>query len=1679
MFPMDVFVREKNIALRAINAEKDLYKYVDIYKNCENSVYNVYFNIYKEYRKGKEQGEEEEEEEEGDISFFDSYKKGCHKNQRMMEKKVKEIIERKEVNEKSDDKSVKKSIDVLIYPCIHEINKNEKYFTSSCCSGRIVIFAEMGKRDEQPVNDVINFGTCKKLDTFEGTKNRSKENCTEGEEFLSYFKKKHTLSKNEEKEKYFSDQEKDTIFKSKRRSRYISPLNCAEKKLHKKKKKYILVLYSSHSHQNLEYYKHLLKNIWTLKGCYSTEIDLLPNKKNDLSLPNGHLGLKNEEKYKHFEKKNDHLCSFSDNENVKKFLTSKVKRRNLYIKYEPFIIHVKCVDLVSALKLLKIAQHAGLKQSGILNFKKFVTVAVRGSMRLEHFLGNNLMEKKKTVRLLDICNDKMSKNILQLAHFYHCYKEFFQKNDACFHFSCEICCDNSQLCGLKEEEKKIKKLNDKRNCAFPIGENSNRGGQWNRYELEAKRGNMKNGEINLSRYNVDLSEEGHILGKFVDSDDRLMEWKILPNKCDVQKFFVWGHDMFMQKSKIYLFGGFSKGVRNSKLRIFDTVSKELLVYDTELPRMAFHVFLRLDDNYAVIFGGRENPQNCTNQTWVYNIKKNSWTLAKIREISGGPKKGECNNGLAMGCYQSSEAPCCRYRHACAFVKRYKKEKKRNSDGNGSRSASGVYVFYVCGGVDVSGVALGDMWEGKLTVKEEENGECFVRWKKKSSLGERQEGELFVKNHSLVCNQRRNVIYIVGGYYCKGKDVSDEDGDEGGDEGGDKGGDRGGNRGGDKGGDRGGNRGGDRGGNRGGNSGGDDENPVASNEMAKHIGKMTFLYTYDIKKNKFTLTKCIGDDKFGYPLRRFSHCCCLLDCNMFLLIGGLNIHRTLNDIWLFRMKECKWHYMGKFPFQSTYVRSKVVSEKYHAYVIGGGCTVFTFGSFFDLPVYANCEKILNITARRTCDNSFSERRVSIGKVTISATGTVGNGTCLVKDRTRMVGVEKHLTPLVKKENNRSEESFMEEEQPTNCYFHFGKVREEERNEGIPDGNFTKKLYVVVRDRKFVKAVKTRLEEINNFDNTRKIYLSEGCEENLKVNGFFIPIKRKIELLKNYEHVNKFFFEKVYSCGNGDIYYVETNFKKEGRGNNKKKKLRKLFECFLNEKVSNYITNSERELILKAHTKYEIIGDILIFHYMHLKPIVELYRSLCRLTKKKGYVKLHVQEERKKKLKYNETTSLQDKRYCSNIVKEIERFWTDIKNIFNKCIEEEENKEKTVHLKVNNTFGKFIRLVKKRISLSKTVRWLSCGRRRKVKVNMGYIDSSAEEIPFNHRSSPLEKQVKGNLARGGKKIKSVAIYEKVKGKMRKNKIHLVSGKSLKTVHMENNVMYCLDLGKCMFSLGNGTEKERMKNMYLCEEKNRNIKENVVDLFCGVGYFTLPLLKFIGDKKINNYYACDINDISLKLFKKSLKLNSIKKKNLYIVKQDSFLMSEDVNIVRRCHRVLLGLLPESKGAWRNAFHLIDCTIGGILHIHGVGKHFFNDNFVCFLRTYDYLEEHANGYFSTFTSNLNLPQSGKNGKHVSAKYCSLMQEASTKCQKVDTLPKGKKNDKKGKHLIYLGNNVPPNLHFAQYVLHEIFKIALEDCVLNKINWEVSISNVERVKSYAPHVYHYVVDIRCIPILR
>jgi len=53
-----------------------------------------------------------------------------------------------------------------------------------------------------------------------------------------------------------------------------------------------------------------------------------------------------------------------------------------------------------------------------------------------------------------------------------------------------------------------------------------------------------------------------------------------------------------------------------------------------------------------------------------------------------------------------------------------------------------------------------------------------------------------------------------------------------------------------------------------------------------------------------------------------------------------------------------------------------------------------------------------------------------------------------------------------------------------------------------------------------------------------------------------------------------------------------------------------------------------------------------------------------------------------------------------------------------------------------------------------------------------------------------------------------------------------------HKEGGVAYSLDVTKCMFSSGNTTERQRMAKLQCCGE-------TVVDLYAGIGYYTLPFL------------------------------------------------------------------------------------------------------------------------------------------------------------------------------------------------------------------------------------------------
>ena len=83
-----------------------------------------------------------------------------------------------------------------------------------------------------------------------------------------------------------------------------------------------------------------------------------------------------------------------------------------------------------------------------------------------------------------------------------------------------------------------------------------------------------------------------------------------------------------------------------------------------------------------------------------------------------------------------------------------------------------------------------------------------------------------------------------------------------------------------------------------------------------------------------------------------------------------------------------------------------------------------------------------------------------------------------------------------------------------------------------------------------------------------------------------------------------------------------------------------------------------------------------------------------------------------------------------------------------------------------------------------------------------------------------------------------------------------------HIDNGVKYIFDITKCMFSSGNVSEKIRVAR-FECSG------ETVVDLYVGVGYFTLPYLVHC---KAEVVHACEWNQDAVEGLRRGLVANGV---------------------------------------------------------------------------------------------------------------------------------------------------------------------------------------------------------------
>ncbi|NXU24294.1 TYW2 protein, partial [Thalassarche chlororhynchos] len=259
------------------------------------------------------------------------------------------------------------------------------------------------------------------------------------------------------------------------------------------------------------------------------------------------------------------------------------------------------------------------------------------------------------------------------------------------------------------------------------------------------------------------------------------------------------------------------------------------------------------------------------------------------------------------------------------------------------------------------------------------------------------------------------------------------------------------------------------------------------------------------------------------------------------------------------------------------------------------------------------------------------------------------------------------------------------------------------------------------------------------------------------------------------------------------------------------------------------------------------------------------------------------------------------------------------------------------------------------------------------------------------------------------------------MRSPSVTLLLGQDGWVEHVDNGIRYTFDVTKCMFSPGNITEKLRVASLPCSGEV-------LVDLYAGIGYFTLPYLVHAAAAFA---HACEWNGHAVEALRRNLVLNGVQDR-CRIHHGDS----RQLELWDVADRVNLGLIPSSEEGWPVACRVLKKGTGGILHIH---------------HNVETLPAPA------------LPQTPV-----------LRAEQGS--------PEGAGSDGEAQHPTEdgrketLGARIRPEWQrWAEATAARIRGLLAE---LHGQPWRTSILHIEAVKSYAPHVHHLVLDLECRPAL-
>ncbi len=155
--------------------------------------------------------------------------------------------------------------------------------------------------------------------------------------------------------------------------------------------------------------------------------------------------------------------------------------------------------------------------------------------------------------------------------------------------------------------------------------------------------------------------------------------------------------------------------------------------------------------------------------------------------------------------------------------------------------------------------------------------------------------------------------------------------------------------------------------------------------------------------------------------------------------------------------------------------------------------------------------------------------------------------------------------------------------------------------------------------------------------------------------------------------------------------------------------------------------------------------------------------------------------------------------------------------------------------------------------------------------------------------------------------------VSGEFRRPSMRIIHGTGTESVRLENGIRYCFDVTKVMFASGNTDERMRMRNLDCTGE-------TVVDMFAGIGYFTLPLARFAGPRRV---FACEKNPDSYAYLVRNVADNGVGDVVLPILADNRALCGRAF-----ADRILMGYVQTTSEFVPAALRMV--KLGGIIHYH-----------------------------------------------------------------------------------------------------------------------------------------------------